>query len=67
MEKRFANQALGAIYVYQNGENMENKVYRIPEEIDREIARYKLQSMGVQLDKLTEEQDIYLNSWTEGT
>jgi adenosylhomocysteinase len=67
MDMSFANQALGAIYVYQNGENMENKVYRIPEEIDREIARYKLQSMGVQLDKLTEEQDIYLNSWTEGT
>ena len=67
MDMSFANQALGAVHVFQNGENMENRVYRIPEEIDREIARYKLESMGVNIDTLTEEQDAYLNTWTEGT
>ena len=46
---------------------MENKVYRIPEEIDREIARFKLESMGIKIDILTPEQEIYLNSWEEGT
>ncbi len=67
MDMSFANQALAAVYVYQNGKDLENKVYRIPEEIDREIARYKLESMGVNIDALTEEQDLYLNTWTEGT
>jgi adenosylhomocysteinase len=63
----FANQALGAVYVYQNGKNMENKVYPIPEEIDQEIARFKLVSMGIDIDVLTAEQEAYLNSWQEGT
>ncbi len=67
MDMSFANQALGAVYVYQNGENMENKVYAIPEEIDQEIARFKLKAMGIKIDVLTEEQVAYLNSWQEGT
>jgi adenosylhomocysteinase len=67
MDMSFANQALAAVYVFQNGKNMENKVYRIPEEIDREIARFKLESMGVKIDTLTQEQETYLNSWEEGT
>jgi adenosylhomocysteinase len=67
MDMSFANQALAAVYVFQNGKNMENKVYRIPEEIDREIARFKLESMGIKIDILTEEQETYLNSWEEGT
>lgn len=67
MDMSFANQALAAVYVFQNGKNMENKVYRIPEEIDREIARFKLESMGIKIDILTEEQEAYLNSWEEGT
>jgi adenosylhomocysteinase len=67
MDMSFANQALGAIYVYQNGQNLENKVYSIPEEIDREIARLKLEAMGVKIDTLTPEQVAYLNSWEEGT
>jgi adenosylhomocysteinase len=67
MDMSFANQALGAVYVYQNGENMENKVYAIPEDIDQEIARFKLEAMGIEIDVLTEEQIAYLNSWQEGT
>jgi adenosylhomocysteinase len=67
MDMSFANQALAAVYVFQNGKNMENKVYRIPEEIDREIARFKLESMGIKIDILTPEQETYLNSWEEGT
>ena len=67
MDMSFANQSLGAVYVYQNGKNLENKVYRIPEEIDREIARFKLESMGINIDVLTPEQVAYLNSWEEGT
>jgi adenosylhomocysteinase len=67
MDMSFANQALGAVYVFQNGKNMENKVYAIPEEIDLEIARFKLEAMGIKIDVLTAEQVAYLNSWHEGT
>jgi len=67
MDMSFANQALGAVYVYQNGKNLENKVYAIPDEIDQEIARFKLASMGIDIDVLTAEQEAYLNSWQEGT
>jgi adenosylhomocysteinase len=67
MDMSFANQALSAVYVFQNGENMENKVYSVPEDIDREIARFKLESMGINIDVLTPEQEAYLNSWQEGT
>jgi adenosylhomocysteinase len=63
----FANQALGAVYMLQNAKQLENKVYTIPEIIDREIARLKLESMGVEIDVLTDEQVKYLNSWEEGT
>ena len=66
-EKRGVSQALGAVYVFQNGHNLENKVYAIPEEIDQEIARFKLKSMGIDIDILTPEQELYLNSWQEGT
>ena len=67
MDMSFANQALGAVYVYQNRSKLENKVYAIPEEIDQEIARLKLASMGINIDVLTPEQVAYLNSWQEGT
>lgn len=67
MDMSFANQALSAVYVFQNGKNLENKVYSVPEEIDREIARFKLASMGIQIDVLTPEQKLYLSSWQEGT
>ncbi len=67
MDMSFANQSLGAVFMYQNGRNLERKVYPIPEEIDKEIARLKLEAMGVKIDVLTPEQEAYLNSWQEGT
>jgi adenosylhomocysteinase len=67
MDLSFANQSLSAEYMVQHYQELENKVYTIPEEIDRRIAKLKLASMGVKIDKLTEEQKKYLSSWTEGT
>jgi adenosylhomocysteinase len=67
MDMSFANQALAAEYMVKNYTKMEKKVYSVPEAIDREIARLKLLSMGVEIDTLTEEQVKYLNSWQEGT
>lgn len=67
MDMSFANQALGAEFMLKNAAKLEKQVYTIPAEVDREIARLKLQAMGVQIDTLTPEQDKYLNSWEEGT
>ena len=67
MDMSFANQALGAEYFLKHRDSLEKKVYNVPEEIDREIARLKLLSMGIDIDVLTEEQVRYLNSWQEGT
>jgi adenosylhomocysteinase len=67
MDMSFANQALSAEHLVQHHESLENKVYVVPEEIDNEIARLKLESMGVEIDKLTTIQDQYLNSWDQGT
>ena len=67
MDMSFANQALSAEYVVKNGKKLQNQVYPVPDEIDREIARLKLKSMGVRIDKLTEKQEKYLASWEEGT
>ncbi|MFN4292566.1 MAG: adenosylhomocysteinase [Thermoflexales bacterium] len=67
MDMSFANQALGAEYMLKHGAGFKPDVYTIPEEIDREIARLKLRSMGVEIDTLTEEQARYLASWEEGT
>jgi adenosylhomocysteinase len=67
MDMSFANQALSAEYIIKNGARLEKKVYSVPDEIDREIARLKLQSMGIQVDTLTAAQVKYLNSWEEGT
>ncbi|HHX08102.1 MAG TPA: adenosylhomocysteinase [Chloroflexi bacterium] len=67
MDMSFANQALSAEFFLKNRDNLEKKVYNVPEEIDREIARLKLESMNVKIDKLTDEQLRYLNSWQEGT
>ena len=66
MDMSFANQALSAEYVVQNAGKLEKRVYAVPEEIDQEIARLKLASMGVDIDTLTEEQAKYLASWDEG-
>src|SRR5215213_4055396 len=67
MDMSFANQALAAEYAVQNAGTLERKVYGVPEEIDKEIAKLKLATMGVDIDKLTEEQAKYLASWDEGT
>ncbi|MHB1341570.1 MAG: adenosylhomocysteinase [Coriobacteriia bacterium] len=67
MDMSFANQALCAEFMVQNCAEMEPGVYEVPEEIDAEIAKLKLASMGVDIDVLTEEQEKYLSSWQEGT
>jgi adenosylhomocysteinase len=67
MDMSFAGQAMAAKYLVDNEGKLENKVYTIPEEIDAEIARIKLDAMGIGIDTLTEEQVKYLNSWEEGT
>ena len=67
MDMSFANQALGAVYMLRNAEHLEKKVYVIPEDVDQEIARLKLEAMGIQIDTLTLEQEEYLASWEEGT
>jgi adenosylhomocysteinase len=67
MDMSFANQALSAEFVVNHASELERKVYVVPEEIDREIARLKLATMGVEIDELTEEQARYLASWDEGT
>ncbi len=67
MDMSFANQALGAEFMVKNAKNLGPKVVTIPEAMDKEIARLKLQAMGVLVDTLTAEQDKYLNSWEEGT
>jgi len=67
MDMSFANQALSAEYMAKNADKLEKTVYTVPAEIDAEIARIKLEAMGVSIDMLTEEQVKYLNSWEEGT
>ena len=67
MDMSFANQALSLEYAVQNAPRLERRVYPVPDDIDREIARLKLETMGVTIDRLTEEQAKYLASWDEGT
>jgi adenosylhomocysteinase len=67
MDMSFANQALSVEWAVANAATLERKVYPVPEEIDREIARLKLETMNVRIDRLTEEQERYLASWDQGT
>jgi adenosylhomocysteinase len=67
MDMSFANQALAAEYMVKNASKLEKKVYSVPADIDAEIARIKLQAMGIKIDTLTAEQVKYLSSWEEGT
>uniref|UniRef100_A0A7V5XGS0 Adenosylhomocysteinase n=1 Tax=Thermodesulfobacterium geofontis TaxID=1295609 RepID=A0A7V5XGS0_9BACT len=67
MDMSFANQALCVEYIVKNKDRLEKKVYPVPEEIDKEVARLKLIAMGVKIDTLTPEQKKYLSSWEEGT
>lgn len=67
MDMSFANQALCAEYIVKNAKDLEKKVYSVPEHIDKEIARLKLEQMGIKIDRLTKEQISYLHSWQMGT
>ena len=67
MDMSFANQALSLEYLARNHGELERRVYDVPKEIDAEVARLKLEAMGVSIDTLTEEQLKYLSSWEEGT
>ena len=67
MDMSFANQALCAEYMARNAGQLERRVYDVPDDIDAEVARLKLRSMGVAIDTLTDEQKRYLTSWEEGT
>ena len=67
MDMSFANQALSAEHMARHHEELENHVYDVPELIDKEVARLKLEAMGVTIDKLTPEQEKYLSSWESGT
>ena len=67
MDMSFANQALAAEYMAKQGKKLEKKVYPVPKEIDQEIARLKLEGMGIRIDRLTKEQEKYLASWEMGT
>ena len=67
MDMSFANQALSAEYMLKHAKSLEKTVYAVPEDIDREIARLKLEAMGIKIDELTEEQKTYLASWNMGT
>ncbi len=63
MDMSFANQALAVLRLYREGRRLEPRVYRVPEEQDQEVARLKLETMGIEVDELTEEQRRYLQSW----
>jgi adenosylhomocysteinase len=67
MDMSFANQALAVEWIIQQGSHLTAQVYGVPVEIDREVARLKLESMGVEIDRLTAEQEAYLTSWEHGT
>jgi adenosylhomocysteinase len=67
MDMSFANQALSAVYIAQTADRLAPGVYDVPENIDKEVARLKLDSLGVKIDQLTEEQRKYLASWDTGT
>ncbi len=67
MDMSFANQALCSEYMVRTAKGLDRKVYSVPDEIDREIARLKLAAMGIRIDELTPAQVKYLNSWSEGT
>ncbi len=67
MDMSFSNQALAVRYIAENWEKLENRVYRLPEELDRKVAKLKLETLGVKIDRLTKEQIRYLSDWRSGT
>src|SRR5512142_98070 len=67
MDMSFANQALAVDYLVKNHKSMQKMVYTVPEDLDKKVAKLKLDSMGIKIDRLTPEQEEYLASWSEGT
>jgi adenosylhomocysteinase len=67
MDMSFADQALSVEYMVKNYKTLEKKVYTVPADLDKRVAKLKLESMGIKIDKLTPEQEEYLAGWSEGT
>ncbi len=67
MDMSFADQALSVEYMVKNHDKLEKKVYRVPEDLDKRVAKLKLESMGIKIDRLSPEQEEYLSGWSEGT
>ena len=67
MDMSFADQALSVDYLVKNHKNLEKKVFKVPDELDKRVAKLKLESMGIKIDRLTPEQEEYLAGWSEGT
>ncbi len=67
MDMSFADQALSCEFMVKNYKDLEKKVYKVPDDLDKRVARLKLESMGIKIDKLTPEQEEYLAGWSEGT
>ena len=67
MDMSFANQALSAEYMVKNHSTLQKAVYSVPENLDKQVAKLKLEAMKVAIDRLTMEQETYLSGWSEGT
>jgi adenosylhomocysteinase len=67
MDMSFANHSLCCEYLVNNYKRLKPEVYNVPKEVDEKVARLKLDSMGIKIDQLTEEQKKYLSDWKEGT
>jgi adenosylhomocysteinase len=67
MDMSFANQALSVKHIVENHKKLKNEVYKVPEAIDNRVAKMKLETMGISIEKLTKEQEKYLSSWSMGT
>jgi adenosylhomocysteinase len=67
MDMSFADQALSAEFMVKNAKTLEKRVYKVPDELDKRVAKLKLESMGIKIDRLTPEQEEYLAGWAEGT
>jgi adenosylhomocysteinase len=67
MDMSFADQALSCEYMVKNHSTLEKKVYTVPVDLDKRVAKLKLESLGIKIDRLTSEQEEYLASWSEGT
>jgi adenosylhomocysteinase len=67
MDMSFADQALSVEYMVKNCKKLEKTVYKVPDELDKRVAKLKLESMGIKIDRLSPEQEEYLAGWSEGT